>query len=310
MALVQPNRVAQLEASQQVDESLTSLEMEIAAIPRNSWIKGFQFTPDASVDTATAILHLSDLQDSAKYTLCLGHDKQKVLTAVPSSKNLTITFQSGLFGGVSKMDFDWEEVREIHANEVESVKVESTNVKSEKASGSRPPVESHGLSVPNSSPVGISQKQEIGIYQCSLVMSDSKRPLTVQCATAEDMEKLVSALEFWLKISGRSGAPLGGLPYPTQGLRLNGDAIVTMLWADSPAGKSGINFGDLLWSIDQNEKVQQLKGDLEAGLKFLPPGEHYLYVVTPAEWKRVRDETGGNQIGSAPVRKQIALVIQ
>ncbi len=88
---------------------------------------------------------------------------------------------------------------------------------------------------------------------------------------------------------------------------MNGDAIVTTLWADSPAGKSGINFGDLLWSLDQNEIKQQLKGDLEAGLKFLPPGEHLLYVVTPAEWKRVQDETGGNQAATAPVRKQLSL---
>jgi hypothetical protein len=270
------------------DESLTSLEMEIAAIPRNLWIKDYAFEPDTSIDTATAILHLSDLQDASKYTLCLGRDKQKVLTAVPSSKNLTITFQSGLFGGVSKMDFDWEDVKAIHCSELDSIKTESEKITT------------HSVISPVVTQV---------IYQLGLVMADSKRPLTVQCATAGDMKKLVSALEFWLKISGRRGAPLGGLPYPTQGLRLNGDAIVTTLWADSPAGKSGINFGDLLWSLDQNELKQQLKGDLEAGLKFLPPGEHNLYVVTPAEWKRVQDETGGNQVATAPVRKQLTMEV-
>jgi hypothetical protein len=124
-----------------------------------------------------------------------------------------------------------------------------------------------------------------------------------------DMERLVSALEYWLRTTRGSAAPMEGMPYPTQGLRLNGDDLVTTLWAGSPAGKSGINFGDLLWSLDQNEKQQQLKGDLEAGLKFLPPGNHYLYVVTPAEWKRAQDSAVGNQIGSAPVRKQLNLTI-
>jgi len=181
-------------------------------------------------------------------------------------------------------------VREIHANVINY----------------GPSPSGTGLAQPRHATQLVASSQ---VYQCSLVMADSKRPLTVQCATAEDMEKLVSALEYWLKTTRNFAAPVEGMPYPTQGLRLNGDGLVTTLWAGSPAGKSGINFGDLLWSLDQNEPKQQVKGDLEAGLKFMPPGEHFLYVVTPAEWKRAQDSAVGNQIGSAPVRKQLAMEV-
>jgi hypothetical protein len=247
------------------DEDKSSLAAEIAAIPPYSRIKPFSIVPDAMPADMSA-RRLADLSDMEKYSLWLGHDKQTIQAVVLSSTDMAVTYQSGLvglLGGKSTLDFYWEDVKAIHCDEV----------------------------VAGKDPLHSRQ-----FYLFSLIL-DGKRPFTVQCATTEDMEHLLSAFEFYLKTYRHGNQPpvsIGALPYLYQGLRLSDQGEITLIWADSPAEKAGLKCGDWLWSLEKNVENQQRRADLETGLQSLTPGAHPLYIVTPKNWRKAQDDVDRN----------------
>ena len=222
------------------------------------------------MDADMATRRLEDLQDSEKYTVRLGQDQEKVLNIVMTASNCVLTTQSGLvglLGDTSKIEIYWEDVKEIHASEIHSTK---------------------------------------SFYKCSLLATGLKKPLTVQCATAENLERLISALEFKLKTSRGTIAPIVAMPYLNQGLRLDKNGVVTTLWADSPMDKAGLVLGDHVWSLEKNTEFQQSKIELEAGLQSLTASPHLLYKVGAAGWKRASDDMRTNGFDSIkPLRRTV-----
>jgi hypothetical protein len=189
---------------------------------------------------------------------------------------LTIHYKSadpfGFLSGNGLMNFLWEDVKYIHANEID-----------------------------------IETKNPYVIYQCSLVVSGSKYPLTIQCATSDDLEHLVSTMQYFIRSSRLArDTALGGTPYRLQGLVLNNDLVVDKLWANSPAWnavsyietaqpnhvaqldasqqvKAGVVLGDHLWSVGKTAGDQQEKKDFEKGLSTLPVT---LFVASDSDWNK------------------------
>ncbi len=156
-------------AWQAEDEDENYLEQEIEVLPPNSRVKSFAVTLDAGMTADMASRRLEDLQMPEKYSLMIGREKQKVLSFITSYTNFILTYQGnsplgGLLGESSKIQFYWEDVQAIHCDEIE---IET------------------GTTHPRL------------LYQCSLVVSGLKKPLTVQCASTKDLIHLVSALEVW-----------------------------------------------------------------------------------------------------------------
>ncbi len=245
------------------------LEQEIAAIPANSVIKNYVFQPDEGMPADLAVSRLQDLTDADKYTMMIGSGKQKILSVTPSNTNFIITYKStdplGLFGNSSgTMNIFLEDIQYIHINEIDC-----------------------------SSPRSGTQQPNI-IYQCSLVVSGAKNPLTIQCASAEDLGHLVSTLEYFIRQSrlGHDAQP-GGMPYPSQGVKLNNNHVVTLLWAKSPMDLAGVGLGDHFWSVGKITSVQQSLKDLEEGIQTLPAT---FFVVSPAEWEKA--QTAAQKPGS------------
>jgi ParB family transcriptional regulator, chromosome partitioning protein len=217
------------------------LESEILSLPQNCVVKDYPMTPDEGMPVDVAVSRMQDLIDPDKYTLMIGGSKQIMTSVNPTSTTLTIDYKGAdlfnvLGGGNGPIHFLWEDVKYIHANEID--------------------VETNTPSV---------------IYQCSLVVSGSKIPLTLQCASAADLEHLVSTMQYFIRNSrlGHDTA-LAGMPYRLQGLVLADENQVQKLWADSPAGRAGVNLGDHLWSVGFITPKQQERKDLEAGLSSLP----------------------------------------
>jgi hypothetical protein len=155
----------------------------------------------------------------------------------------------GFVDGSGQMNFFWEDVKTIHINEID---------------------------VETSTPAVL--------YQCSLIVSGSKNPLTIQCASIDDLEHLVSTMEYFIRSSRLAhDAQPAGLPYPTQGLVLSNDCVVVKLWAGSPMDKAGVTLGDHLWSIGKVTSEKQGRQDLETGLSKLPVT---FFAASPAEWTR------------------------
>ena len=100
------------------------------------------------------------------------------------------------------------------------------------------------------------------------------------------MERLVSALEFYIKLSGHNAAPLTGLPYLNQGVRLDKDGEIATLWGNSPIDKAGLVLGDFIWSVGTKTDHQQSKTELETGLQNLKSGSNPFYYVTADGWKK------------------------
>ena len=148
-------------------------------------------------------------------------------------------------------------------------------------------------------------------YQLTLLAKGLKKPITVQCANPEDLERLATALEFKLKTSrGATSRPSRPCPYLNQGLRLDKDGVVTTVWADSPIDKAGLVLGDHIWSLEKNTESPQSKADLEAGLQSLTPGPHTLYKVTAAGWKRALADMRAYQFDTIrPLRRTVHLNI-
>jgi hypothetical protein len=229
-----------------------------------------------------AVSRLQDLTDEDKYTMMIGGGKVKILSVAPSNTNFTITYKStDLFGFLGNspgaMNIFLEDIKYIHINEIDHFT----------KPGAQPDIR----------------------YQCTVVAKGAKYPLTIQCASTDDLENLVSTLEYFIRHSrlGRDAQP-GGMPYPDQGIKFNSDLVVTLLWAKSPmahAGssmetaqlnrvaqpgasqqaKAGVNLGDHLWSAGKNTSEQQSRKDLEAGLQTLPAT---LFVVSSSEWDKAQ----------------------
>jgi hypothetical protein len=152
-----------------------------------------------------------------------------------------------LGGGNGLMNFLWGDVKYIHTNEID-----------------------------------VETKNPTVIYQCSLVVSGSKYPLTLQCATADDLEHLVSTMQYFIRHSRLNhDTALAGMPYLHQGLVFGNDDVVEKLWGNSPADKAGIGLGDHLWSVGKPTSDPQEKKDFEKALSTLPVT---LFVASDADW--------------------------
>jgi hypothetical protein len=220
---------------------------------------------------------LEDLTDSEKYVVRLGRDKRKLLTITPSASNFVLTFPPGLLDSVARLEIYWEDVKALHVNQIE-------------------------VSSPTET-----QRAQI-IYQLALFVSDGKKPLIIQTNSAANLERLVSALEFDLKNSRGTYAPITGLPYLNQGLRLASDGKITTLWADSPMDKAGVKLGEIAWSLNQNTKQQQPVANLITGLQTLAPGMYDFYLVTTAEWaKALHDRDYNHSYSFNPARQKVLL---
>jgi hypothetical protein len=215
------------------------LETEIAAIPPNSIVKDYPMTPDETMPGDLAVSRMQDLTDPDKYTMKIGGGTEKILSVSPSHTTLTVSYKNGdalggFLDGSGQMNFFWEDVKTIHINEID-----------------------------------LETKNPSVVYQCSLIVSGSKNPLTIQCSRPEDLEHLVSTMEYFIRSSRLAhDAQPAGLPYPTQGLRFTGaDNVINLLWADSPADKAGVQLGDHLWSLGKITSEQQDKNELEKDLQ-------------------------------------------
>jgi len=267
------------------------LELEIAAIPANSIIKDYIFQPDEGMPADLAVSRLQNLTDSDKYTMMIGSGKVKILSVIPSNTNFIIAYKStdifGVFGNSSgTMNIFLEDVKYIHINEIDHF--------------SKPPINNGD---------GPGAQPDVK-YQCTVVAKGAKYPLTIQCTTTDDLENLVSTLEYFIRHSrlARDAQP-AGLPYPTQGIGFNNDRVVTLLWANSPMDKGGVNLGDHPWSVGKATTDQQSRKDLEAGLSTLPAT---LFVVSPAEWDKAQIAARQPGVGNAfqPKLRRVSLTQQ
>jgi hypothetical protein len=233
------------------------LELEIAAIPSNSVIKDYVFQPDEGMPADLAVSRLQDLTDPDKYTLMIGSAKLKILSFNPSNTDFIITYQStdllGVLGGSGprQINFFWEDVQYIHINEIDCF-------------------------TPSSGSPDVH-------YQCTAVSKSAKDSLTFLCGSQDDLENLVSALEYFIRHSrlGHDAQP-AGMPFLTQGSSLNNDCVVEKLWANSPMGKAGAALGDHLWSVGYITPKPQSRKELEAGLQ----SNSILYSATNADWEQ------------------------
>jgi hypothetical protein len=253
------------------------LESEIASLPQDCVVKDYPLTPDEGMPGDLAVSRMQDMTDPDKYTMLIGNSKQIILSVNATTTNLVINHKSAdPFGGFldnnGPMNIFWEDVKYIHANEID--------------------VETKTPSV---------------IYLCSLVVSGAKYPLTIQCASAEDLEHLVSTMQYFIR-SSRLGhdTALAGMPFLQQGLVLNNNRAVDKLWANSPMDKSGVQLGDYLWSVGKIAFVQQGKKDLEAALQSLPIT---LFVASDAEWQKALTAARmpGQSTGFRPKLRKVVL---
>src|SRR5665213_1613093 len=293
------------------------LEQEIAAIPANSVIKDYVFQPVEGMPADLAVSQLQDLTDADKYTMMIGSGKQKILSFTPSNTNFIIAYKStdlfGVFGdGSGKMTFFWEDVLYIHINEIDHFS----------QPGAQPDIK----------------------YQITWVVKGAKNPLTIQCDSKDDLENLVSAMEYFIRHSRLAhDAQPAGMPYPTQGVRLSGDCVVEKIWAGSPAWnavsnmdtaqlnsvaprsgvnqlgasqqvKAGLGLGDHLWSIGKVTPEQQSRKDLEAGLSPNLGGLSSLpvtvFAASPSEWDKAQvaaRQPGGSNNSIHPKLRKVAL---
>jgi hypothetical protein len=257
------------------DETQDYLDQELFPVSKDSVIKTHTFEPDTAMGSDMAYHLVMDLQSPDKYTVFCGRDKAAVKTITTGASQITLTMQIGLLSpltGSSTFNFYWADLKQLHCDVIES---------------------------------GLAKK-----FQCSLVLAESKKPLTIQCDSAVDLERLVSALEFYIKLSGHNAAPHTGLPYLNQGLRLNKDGVVTTLWADSPMAKAGLVLGDYLWSLEKYTEHQQSKSELEAGLQALTPGSHIIFKVTDDGWKRaLANKVTDDPDSFRPLRRKVSLQV-
>jgi len=235
------------------------LEQEIAALPKNCVVKAFPVLTDEGMPGDLAVSRSQGVTDPDKYTLIIDGDKKVIVNIATTTTNLIINYKSAdplNLDGAGQLNHFWEDVLYIHTDEIE---VEGTT--------------------------------PYQFYQCSLVVSGAKHAMTIQCASADDLKHLVSALQYFIRNSRLSPSlgglghdtALAGMPYPYQGLVLNNDGVVDKLWADSLMDKAAVSLGDHFWSIGKVAFQRQSRSDLEAGLKTLPVT---VFVASASEWDR------------------------
>jgi hypothetical protein len=253
------------------------LESEIQSLPQNCIVKDYPMTPDESMPGDLAVSRMQDMTDPDKYTMLIGGGKQKILSVNATTTNFIINYKSadalgGFLDGSGQLNFFWEDVKYIHTNEID-----------------------------------IETKTPSVIYQCSLIVSGSKNPLTIQCAGAEDLEHLVSTMQYFIRSSrlGRDTA-LAGMPYLTQGLRLNNDCVVEKLWANSPADHAALQLGDHLWSVGKEARDQQEKKDLEAGLSTYANGNNNGPSFADSHSESAPSNTGSQPVASTQMQPNLA----
>ncbi len=267
-------------------EDRASLEAEIAALPRPCRVKDFPIEPDPNIGAEMAGRRLSDIQDPEKYSLRVGPDEKKITSAVVNGSGFNMEIQGGfslgdinsVLGDSSKkgMAFYWEDVRAIHCCEVDVL-------------GDHPRT----------------------LYQCGLLIAGLKKPITVQCASVEDLGHLVSGLEFWVRnAQGGKNAPIGGLPYLYQGLLLGSEGEVIGTWDNSPIAKTGFMPGDHIWSVDSNPGMRMGNEELLSSLQDLSPGPHALFVVDPGEWVKGMTGPRNRTWVFNPKRVKLQLLVQ
>ncbi len=265
------------------------LESEIKSLPANCLVKDYPMTPDEGMPGDVAVSRMRDLIDPDKYTMLISGGKQTIKLVSPTNTTLTIDYKSTDIFNVlgddkSPMNFLWEDVKYIHANEID---IETKN----------PSVNANGnnngpLAQPNLAPQFVTSAQ---VYQCSLVVAGSKYPLTIQCAAAADLEHLVSTMQYFIRSSRLAhDTALGGMPYLHQGLMFNNQCVVEKLWADSPADKAGVKLRDMVWSVEQNTGLPPDRKTLETQLGFLASGPHNLFIVSPADRDKAQVEMNAN----------------
>ena len=228
------------------------LAQEIAALPKNCIVKSFPVLTDEGMPGDLAVSRSQGVTDPDKYTLIIDGDKKIIVNIATTTTNLIINYKSAdplNIDGSGQLNHFWEDVLYIHTDEIE---VEGNN--------------------------------PYQFYQLSLVVSGAKHAMTIQCASADDLKHLVSALQYFVR-SSRLGhdTALAGMPYPNQGLVLNNNGVVDKLWADSLMDKAAVSLGDHFWSIGKVAFQRQSRTDLEAGLKTLPVT---VFVASASEWDR------------------------
>ena len=261
-------------------EDQTVLDTEIAAVPVSSFVKDFPLEPDEGMRGDMAVSRLQDLIDPDKYTMKIGRDTKKILSVNATTTNLIINYQStdplgGLSGSIP-MNCFWEDIIMIHVDEID-------------IEGKSPKV----------------------IYQCSLIVSGAKEPLTIQCSTSADLKHLVSTVEYFIRASRLAhDTALAGMPYPSQGIRLNNQCLVEVLWANSPANKVGVKLGDLIWSLEKDAYYPQNQKDLETQLTALTLGSHALYIVRPVDREKgLVDMNANHTTVFNPKRQKVMLTV-
>jgi len=257
-------------------------QQTLAGIPPNSVIKPYVFEPDFAMGSDMAYHLIMDLQGSEKYTVYWGGDKVQVTNIITGASQITLTLQNGLIPllGSSKFDFYWADLKIFHVNLIEFVDPKIAN-------GNNGP-----MAQPNLATHLVGSRH---VYQCTLVLAESKKPLTLQCNNPVDMERLVSALEFYIKLSGTNAVPINGLPYLNQGVRLDKEGKIITLWAGSPMDKARMVLGDFLWSVGTKTDHQQSQSEMETGLQNLRPGTNPFYYVTARGWKLALQVSGPNE---------------
>jgi hypothetical protein len=159
--------------------------------------------------------------------------------------------------------------------------------------------------------IDIEGKSPKVIYQCSLIVSGAKEPLTIQCSTSADLKHLVSTVEYFIRASRLAhDTALAGMPYPSQGIRLNNQCLVEVLWANSPANKVGVKLGDLIWSLEKDAYYPQNQKDLETQLTALTLGSHALYIVRPVDREKgLVDMNANHTTVFNPKRQKVMLTV-
>jgi hypothetical protein len=231
------------------------LDTEIASVPANSGVKDHAVTLDEGMPGDLAVSRLQDLTDANKYTMKIGSGIQNISSVNATATNLIVNYKSTdplALGGSGPINIFWEDVKVIHVNEIDHF-----------------------------SKAGV---QTDSAYQFGLVASGAKIPFTIQCASPDDLQHLVSTIEYFIRNSrlGHDTA-LGGMPYPSQGVILTNDNVVDKLWTDSPMDKAGIQLGDHLWSVGVITPKPQSRNELEAGLASLPVT---LFAASSSVWDK------------------------
>jgi hypothetical protein len=102
----------------------------------------------------------------------------------------------------------------------------------------------------------------------------------------------------------------GGMPYPTQGVRLSNDCVVEKLWAQSPMANAGVGLGEMIWSVDINAYYPPDRKKLEAALAGLTPGAHNLFLASHSDWDQAQSDVAFHRASSLnPKRRKAVLSI-